>query len=79
MEVTVETIKSKTTVVTTKEVECLLVGDRIVIYRLTTKTTSGTRKPKITVTEGITSKEGISAFRNGAVAVPSPTNSGSWT
>lgn len=67
---TPETLTQKQVVATEKTVEYLVVTGDVVVYRLTTTTRSGRRKPKVTVSEGITSKAGLSAFRDGAVAMP---------
>lgn len=70
MEITVETIESHTTVVTDRKVECFILGEKVVIYRLTVTTTSGNKKPTTSVSEGITSPAGLSSFRNGAASLP---------
>jgi hypothetical protein len=57
-------------IITEKAVDYEVVGEGLVVYRMTTKTTSGRRKAKTTVTEGITSQAGLSAFRDGAVTMP---------
>lgn len=65
------TPKSLTRVVhTEKRVDYVPVTGDVVAYRLTTTTTSGRRTPKVTVSEGLTSTGGLSAFQDGAAAMP---------
>lgn len=71
MEITVESLLSETTVVTRKSLEAVVLGDKVVIYRLTTATTSDKKpEPSLSVKEGATSKDGFEAFRDGAAALP---------
>lgn len=68
---TPQTLTSKTTVTTEKVVEYLVVQGDVLVYRITTTTRSGRRKPAISVSEGITSKAGLVAFQKGAKDMPS--------
>jgi hypothetical protein len=71
METTAESLTSETTVVTRKCIESVVIGDKVAIYRLTKTTTSDKKpEPRVSVTEGVTSKKGIDAFREGAETLP---------
>lgn len=71
MQVTVETVESRTRIVTDRKVECFILDEKVVIYRLTVTTTTGKKKPLIGVFEGVTSPSGLAAFKKGAVTFPS--------
>jgi hypothetical protein len=68
---TPQTLTSKTVVTTEKVIEYLVVHGDVIVYRITTTTRSGRRKPTVTVSEGITSKASLVVFQKGAVTMPS--------
>lgn len=67
----VDSFESTATVTERRRIDAVVIDDKIVIYRLTS-TTSSDLKPelRLSVKEGITSKEGLFSFKNGDATLP---------